>query len=218
LEKVDLVIELGDIIDSAKELDVEKGYLRRIAKDFAAIHEKHYHVLGNHCLSALTKPEFLEIVGQRSSFYSFDMNDVHFVVLDACFRSDDQPYARGNFDWTDSNVPAAELEWLEGDIRQTAHKTVVFVHQRLDVEPPLGIKNAPKVRRVLQESGKVLAVLQGHDHEGGCQEIAGIHYGALRAMIEGTGPENNSYAIMDILPDDSIRIRGFGKQASYDWR
>jgi len=216
-EKVDWVVELGDMIDSADSLDVEKGYLRRIVKDFAAIPGKHYYVLGNHCVSALTKPEFLEIVGQKASFYSFDTKGVHFAVLDACFRSDGQPYGRKNFVWIDSNIPPAEVEWLRADLKQTAHKTVVFVHQRLDVEPPLGIKNAPEVRKVLEESGKVLVVLQGHEHQGGYQEISGVHYCTLKGMIEGSGPENNAYAIMEILPNDAIRIRGFRKQKSYEW-
>ena len=214
-EKVDLVVELGDLIDSADSLDVEKDYLRRIAKDFTAIPGQYHYVLGNHCVSALTKPEFLEIVGQKASYYSFDTNGVHFVVLDACFRSDGQPYGRKNFEWTDSNIPAAEVEWLIADLKQTIHKTVVFVHQRLDVEPPLGIKNAPEVRKVLEESGKVLAVLQGHDHQGDYKEIEGVPYCTLKAMVEGSGEENSGYAILDVLPDNSIRIRGIRKQKSY---
>ena len=141
--------------------------------------DQYYYVLGNHCVSALTKLEFLEIVGQKASYYSFDANGVHFVVLDACFRSDGQPYGRKNFEWTDSNIPAAEVEWLIADLNQTIHKSVVFVHQRLDVEPPLGIENTPEVRKVLEESGKVLAVLQGHDHQGDYKEIEGVPYCTL---------------------------------------
>ena len=34
------------------------------------------------------------------------------TVLDACFRKDGKSYERKNFDWTDANIPAAELEWL----------------------------------------------------------------------------------------------------------
>lgn len=215
-EKVDLVVALGDMIDSADSLDEEKGYLRRIAKDFTAIPGQHHFVLGNHCVSALTKPEFLEIVGQKASFYSFDTNGVHLVVLDACFRSDGQPYGRKNFEWTDSNIPATQIEWLRADLKQTTNKALVFVHQRLDVEPPLGIKNAPEVRKVLEESGKVLAVLQGHDHKGDYKEVGGVRYCTLKAMVEGSGEENNAYAILDVLQDNSIRIRGFRKQTSYE--
>lgn len=214
-EKPDLVVELGDLIDSADALDVEQGYLKRIVKDFRATPGPHHFVLGNHCVSALTKPEYLEIVGRKASFYSFDTNGVHFIVLDACFRSDGQPYGRKNFDWTDANIPTGEVEWLQADLKQTAHKTVVFIHQRLDVKPPLGIKNAPEVRKVLEKSGKVLAVLQGHDHKGGYQEIGGIHYMTLAAMVEGSGEENNAYAVMEILPNDAVRIKGFREQKSY---
>ena len=215
-EKVDCLVALGDLIDSADSLDREKEQLRRIAREFAAFPGRRHYVLGNHCVSALTKPEFLEIVGQKASFYSFDLNGVHFVVLDACFRGDGQPYGRNNFQWTDSNIPAAEVEWLRADLKQTAYMAVVFVHQRLDVEPPLGIKNAPEVRKVLEESHKVLAVLQGHDHQGDYKEVEGIPFCTLKAMVEGSGEENNAYAILDVFPDDSIHIGGFRKQKSYD--
>lgn len=46
------------------------------------------------------------------------------------------------------------------DLRSTDRKTVVFAHQRLDVSNDHGVRNCPEVRRVLQDSGKVLAVLQ----------------------------------------------------------
>lgn len=46
-EKVDLVVALGDLIDSADSLDEEKNYLRRIAKDFTVIPGQHHFVLGS---------------------------------------------------------------------------------------------------------------------------------------------------------------------------
>jgi alkaline phosphatase len=93
----------------------------------------------------------------------------------------------------------------------------VCVHQRLDAEPPYGVKNAPEIRKILEASGKVLAVLQGHHHKGDYKEIGGIHYCTMSAVVEGPGPENNAYAVMDILPGDAIRITGFRKQKSYRW-
>ena len=89
-----------------------------------------HHVLGNHCVDTLTKEEFLDRVGQERSFYSFDVGGYHFVVLDACFRSDGQPYGRKNFEWTDANIPAHEVEWLEADLASTSRPTIVFAHQR----------------------------------------------------------------------------------------
>ena len=216
-EKTHCVIELGDLIEVADSLDVEKENLRRIVKDFRATPGQHHYVLGNHCVNDLTKPEFLEIVGQKKSYYSFDLGGYHFVILDACFRSDDQPYGRRISHWTDAKIPPAEVEWLRSDLKRTSHKTFVFVHHRLDVEPPYGVKNASEIRKVLEESAKVRAVFQGHFHFNAYQEIGGIDYVTLAAMVEGSGEENNAYAVMDVLPNDAMRIRGFRKQKSYGW-
>lgn len=217
-ENVDCIVALGDLIDSAPSLQAEKEYLRQIAKDFGAAGTRVHFVVGNHCVSALTKAEYREIVGQDRSFYSFDLKGVHCVVLDACFRSDGEPYGRKNFDWKDANIPDAQIEWLKKDLEQAGQRALVFVHQRLDARPPLGVNNAGAVRDVLQRSGKVLAVVQGHDHQGDFKEIAGTGYCTLAAMVEGAAPANNAYAVIDLPPGGEIRIRGFRKQKSHQWR
>ncbi|MCL4192386.1 MAG: metallophosphoesterase [Thermoguttaceae bacterium] len=216
-DKVDHVAELGDLIDSADSLETEKGYLRRIRRELAAAPGTHHFVLGNHCVSALTKPEFLEIVGQERSYYSFETGGHRIVVLDACFRGDGEPYGRHNFTWTDANIPAEEIDWLRSELKAVSNGAIVLVHQRLDAEPPYGIKNAAEVRKVLEDSGRVLAVLQGHYHPGDYREVKGIHYCTLSAMIEGSGPENNAYAVMDVLPGGAIRIAGFRRQRDCEW-
>ena len=215
-EKVDLVIELGDSIDAADSPEAEKGYLKRITSAFSSVPGQHHYVLGNHCVYSLSKDEVLDIVRQPKSYYSFDMKRHHVVVLDACFRSDAEPYGRKNFEWTDANIPPHEVEWLRADIAKTPNKTLVFIHQRLDVKDHYGVKNASEIRAILEGSGKVPLVLQGHYHQNDHKEIGGIHYCTLAAMIEGPFP-NNAYAVMDILPNNAIHIRGFGKQESYEF-
>jgi len=217
-DRPDVLVELGDLIDSGATLDAEKEHLRRIAKQFADIPGGHHYVLGNHCVTKLTKAEFLEIVGQEKSCYSFDVRGYHGIVLDACFRSDGVPYGGVAFDWRDANIPPAQVEWLREDLRKTTRKALVFIHQRLDVGPPYGVANAPQVRKVLEDSGNVLAVLQGHHHRGDYQEVGNLHYCTLSAMVEGAGPANNAYAVMDILPGDAVRIAGFRKQKSYRYQ
>jgi hypothetical protein len=60
----------------------------------------------------------------------------------------------------------AMTRWgLTADLRATDRRTIVFVHQGLDVSDDHGVKNAPEVRRVLESTGRVLAVFQGHSHE-----------------------------------------------------
>lgn len=211
------VVELGDLIDAADSVETEQTYLRRVNKEFAAISEARHYVLGNHCVDMLTKAEFLGGVGREKSYYSFDVGGVHFVVLDACYRGDGTPYGRKNSKWNDANVPAAELDWLKEDLKATGGRVVVFVHQRLDVANDYGVKNAPAVRQVLEGSGKVLAVFQGHSHRNDYREVAGVHYCTLVAMVEGSGADNSGYSTVDIRPDGTITVAGFRKQKAYEW-
>ena len=215
---VDFVVELGDIIDSADSVEVELGYLGRINREFAKLGPERHYVLGNHCVDTLTKTEFLGEVGQAESYYSFDRGGVHFVVLDACFRSDGVAYERKNFEWTDPNLPPAELEWLRGDLAETSDPVVVFAHQRLDVADKHGVKNAAAVRALLESHGRVAGVFQGHSHRNARLELGGIHYTTLRAMVEGPGPENNGYALLEVFPGEVMKLTGGGLQESREWR
>lgn len=216
-DKPSFLVELGDFIDAADSVDVETAYLQTINRQFSAICKDRHYVLGNHCVDTLKKEEFLGGVEQERSYYSFDRNGFHFVVLDSCYRSDGEPYGRKNFQWTDANVPDAELEWLEGDLEASDMPVIVFAHQRLDVSNDHGVRNNADVRKVFEASGRVLAVLQGHSHQNDLNEIGGIHYCTLVAMVEGSGEENNGYSVMDIEPNGTIRLTGFRKQQTYDW-
>ena len=217
-DKPAFTVELGDFIDAADSVKTELGYLKTVNTLFSKIPGDAHYVLGNHCVHTLTKDEFLGGVGKKESYYSFDKNGFHFVVLDACFRGDGKPYGRKNFKWTDPNIPAAELDWLKSDLRQTKSKTIVFVHQRLDVGKPYGVKNAKAVRKVLEKSGKVLAVFQGHSHKNDHKLINGIHYTTLVAMVEGDGVKNSGYSLLDVFTDGTIRLAGFRKQREYAWK
>lgn len=217
-DKPDFVVELGDLIDAAESVEAEKQYLATINKQFAALPGDKHYVLGNHCVTTLTKDEFLAGVGQKKPHYSFDAGGFHFIILDACFRADGQPYGRDNFKWNDANIPDEQVEWLRADLKATTRKTIVFAHQRLDVKNDYGVKNAEQVRTVLEESGKVLAVFQGHSHKNDLKDIHGIHYCTLVAMVEGAGVENNGYSLMDVFESGTIRLAGFKKQAKYEWR
>ncbi len=215
--RLDFLVELGDLIDAADSVDVELGYLKKIAKPFAEICEHRHYVLGNHCVDTLTKEEFLGGVGQEKSYYSFDRGNYHFVVLDACFRSDGKPYGRKNSVWTDANIPPEELQWLAEDLKLTNKPTIVFAHQRLDNEGSHAVNNSPAVRKILEDSKCVSAVFQGHSHANDYQQVGGIHYCTLRAMIEDSGPENNGFAILQIDSHGGLKIEGFRKQVSYQW-
>ncbi len=220
-KKVDFLIELGDFKDQDNPPIEQKTitYLRDVEKVFQKFNGPTYHVLGNHDMDSISKEQFLYNVENTKiepgkSYYSFDFNGVHFVILDANYKSDGTDYNHGNFDWTDANIPPKEINWLRQNLAAARGPTIVFIHQLLDGSGSVYVNNAADIRPILEKSVKVAAVFQGHHHEGSYNHIEGIHYYTLKAMVEGPGKENNSYAIVEILPDTSITITGYRKAVS----
>lgn len=214
-EKVAFLAELGDLKDEGSPPDETETlrFLETIEAAFARFNGPRYHVVGNHDVDCISKGQFLARtpnagVEPGRSYYAFDGAGVRFIVLDACFKSDGSPYNRGDFDWTDANIPEPELEWLKNELAATDTPVIVFAHQLLDGEGDVYINNAAGVRSALEESGKVWAVFQGHHHAGQTRRINGIHYHTLKAMVEGSGPENNAYAIVEVSPG-RLTVNGY---------
>lgn len=217
-EKVDFVIELGDFKDQDVTPDEARTltYLAAIEKAFQKFNGPTYHVLGNHDMDSLSKQQFLARVentdiSKTASYYSFNKNGLHFIVLDGNFTKDGNSYDHGNFSWDEASIPKYELEWLKNDLKQNQLPAIVFIHQMLDESKNVkqAVQNAPEVRQILEQSGKVMCVLQGHVHEERYNLINGIHYYSVNAMIDGDGPENSAYMVVDIYKDGSLKIDGF---------
>lgn len=215
-KKVDFIVELGDFKDQGKPPSEETTleYLETIEKVYGKFRGPRYHVLGNHDLDSISKQQFQALVentgiAKESTYYSFDSNGCHLVVLDANYKSDESDYDHGKFNWTDANVPPKQLDWLRKDLSSSSKPAIVFIHQQLDVTTSTGVKNAAKIRQVLQESKRALAVFQGHHHAGHYSNIEGVHYYTLKAMVDGSGDTNNSYAVVDVYDDYSIVITGY---------
>lgn len=209
------VIELGDFIDQAPEVDQELEWLKTMEQHYSKLTVPRHYVLGNHCVTTLTKQEFAVHTGLPPTGYSsFEQNGVRFILLDACYRENGTPYGRKNAHWQDSAIPKAELQWLQDELSRADGPVVILAHQRLDNDHAHAVKNAAEVRAILEKSKKIAAVFQGHSHKNDLQEIAGIPYCTLVAMIEGTGLESSGYALLDIMPDSSLRLKGFRRQTS----
>lgn len=214
--RLPFAVMLGDFIDKAPDKTTELAYLKTIRQTFAQYTGDKHFVLGNHDLARLAKDEYLANCGAATQqrHYSFDAGGYHFVILDAGFTKDGAAYDAGNFQWKDANILAAQQEWLAPDLQNAgAKKTIVFVHQNLHDETSIyGVKNAKAVRRILEKSGNVPAVLQGHDHKGAYAKINGIHYFTMKALVDGATLKNNSYAIVTMAPNGRVSLRGFGRE------
>ncbi len=225
-EHVRFVAELGDLLKDTPATDHESA-AASLAELDAIEHELQrfggpvYHVLGNHDLDNLSKAQVLAHltnagISPGQPHYGFAAADLRFLVLDEEFRHDGRPYDHGNYDWREYTVPPPEMDWLRRELAADARPVFVLTHQPLDGREVPARDNRAEVRAALESSGRVLAVFQGHHHPGGYSFVNGIHYYTLRAVVEGSGPENNSYAIVEVHADLGLTVRGFRRAVSME--
>lgn len=199
---VSLVICLGDLINTDIGNDVRNlENVRTVAAVLKTLEAPLYCVLGNHDLEAMGADAFEALGGFRSAPLALTCEGLLLILLDANYRRDGQPYTKGYNDWTDTFIPESQLDWLKNILKNGSGPAYVFIHQNTDDagrpgDPHL-VANAAQVRGIIEESGRVKAVYQGHYHYGYFQEINGIPYITLRAMCE-VDNEDESYRIVDL--------------------
>lgn len=221
---VGFVVELGDFKDMSQPPDEQKtlGFLEKVEAVFSGFNGPRYHVLGNHDEDCISKEQFFSIAknsgtDSTKSYYSFNSGGFHFVVLDANYDSTGKDFDHGHYNWGDPNIPEKELKWLEEDLKESKNPVIIFIHQLLDGAVHYQVRNASQVRDILEKSGKVKCVFQGHFHDGNYSEINGIHYYTLVSLVSGRKPKGNSYAIVTATAD-TIKIQGFRKAKSLTLR
>lgn len=217
---MDFMIELGDLKDQGDTPQRQQtlSFLDEIEAKLRTFDGPLYHVLGNHDMDSISKPEFLARTANYGSakgkpYYAFVRNQIKFIVLDGNCNEDGSDYDSGNFDWTQAFIPPAQKEWLQQELKKDDLPVIIFIHELLDtfsgISKELCIGNAEEIVSALEQSNKVVAVIQGHHHAGNYSFRHGIHYFTMKGMIEGSLPENNSFAVIEIDKDLNIYIEGF---------
>lgn len=144
--------ELFDLYTSATELFDQAGI-------------PVYHAIGNHDVVGVNNEKvdvnepgygkglFLEIFDLDNTYYSFDLNGYHFVVLDPnnIDPEDQKGLIYGVYD--------EQLSWLSQDLSNTSGPVIVFLH-----EPTLDLLNVEDLINVLK-TADVKMIFSGHRHE-----------------------------------------------------
>jgi 3',5'-cyclic AMP phosphodiesterase CpdA len=165
----DLLVNLGDLIYGYGSFNPARSW-DRYAEVVAKIRCPYYQVPGNHDIFS-ADAEKLYVERFQKLYYSFDHQDVHFVILDTTERAK----------W--GYVSDRQLAWLKEDLAASSPRaTYVFMHfplwdlsrSRVDEEyHAFWLRELhPLFRRY-----NVKAVFAGHVHSyGPTQEIDGIKY------------------------------------------
>ncbi|UGU15934.1 metallophosphoesterase [Sinomicrobium kalidii] len=192
-----------------------------------------YHVIGNHDPEGeYTQDEVVDFWQALGKYYSFDLKNYHFVVLNGNERNPahEKPWKYERY------ISKEQLRWLSDDLRKTDKPVILFCHQGIDVG---GIENSLEVRRVLElaneEAGfkKVRIVFSGHHHKDYVNLYNDILYIQINSMsyhwqgkASATSPYGEEqhkkypllkymahykdplWALMEISSDGSLKLEG----------
>ena len=225
------LINLGDTVDTVQDPAAARQRFREAADLWRSFPGPVYLLLGNHDVLELSKREIAQAVGgffpgdvgdrkeKGKGYYTFAQSGIRFFCLDSCYDRSGRSYEAEDFDWREEYLDACQLHWLEESLGgMEEERAVVCCHANLDRRPlkdgsedPHILKNADQVRAILEQSGRRIAVLQGHCHTGGFTVQKGIPYITFRAMTLGNFPESNAFGLVKMTAH-SITVRGYGQQ------
>ena len=217
-------VQLGDLIEDLKieedSITYRKG-IEILEKCSVPIH----HVVGNHDTVHLSTNDLRDILCLESLYYSFDYGDYHFVVL--CTQVPDPKTPR-------IILPDEQYSWLAKDLEATNKPTVIFSHhsfadQSLEGNPwfegfPEGclVENRVETRNLFRDSGKVIAIINGHLHWNHVDWHDGIPYITVQSAIENfdsKGTPANAWGIIS-LKENRFSLNQFGNdpfEFEYSW-
>lgn len=194
---VDLCICMGDLVDICDSVSEAEECIANAIGLIRSYDIPFMLIPGNHDYKVFSAEEFSVRTGCAIPPCVFDTGSYLLIMLDANYRSDNRRFDVAGVDWKDSNLPPEQLEFLYQALTTADKPSVVLVHENLDTSVQANhiIKNASAARKIIEQSGKVKLVIQGHYHPGADHVINGIRYLTVPAMCEGT---ENRYMILDI--------------------
>ncbi|HEY1983919.1 MAG TPA: metallophosphoesterase [Terracidiphilus sp.] len=199
--KADFAIHGGDHVFDAMAVDRKRAdsLFDLYAHAEQALGVKVHHTIGNHDQFAILAKSGLQVNSRGygkelykdrvgPTYYSFDHEGYHFVVLDTVQATEDRSW--------EARIDAPQLQWLKTDLGAIAPATPVVAIAHVPLvsgvasygeshpasvsadapkHPQLIVDNAYEVVNELQKHN-TLAVFQGHTHLNEVVTFRGIHY------------------------------------------
>lgn len=205
--QIEAVINLGDLIEDENYHQDATNYQKAI-KNFKDIQKPVYHTIGNHEQVFLGDEDLRAWLGYEHLFFSFKLGCYLGIILYSEHKPGILP-----------RIGISQIKWLKNELARTNLPVIVFVHHPLSDQSLIGnvwfennneaclIENRVEVRTILEASGKVKAVINGHAHWYNLTTHNGIPYITFQSLVENIG--NNtpaaSWSILE-LEDGEVKF------------
>lgn len=220
VEKPKFVVNLGDSIEDVNNRAIDLQSFKKFLGLVAPLTMPAYHLIGNHDVRTLTETEIAKLLGYKKMYYSFDLEQYHFIVLSFQLIGD-HTHIKSDIR---AIVPTEQIDWLKIDLNQTNKPTLVFTHYGLAEDDMKGnfwfetsphfalFNNRNVVKKILEQSGKIKAVFNAHQHWNRMHVENNIPYFTLTSMSENfrnDGVPTKAYTIVNLDQDKiSVEVNG----------
>ena len=213
----DLVINLGDVLED-QDHAIDRENYATFTRLLGRLRAPVLHVAGNHDTVHLTPVDLRELWGHTGElFYSRVIGGVHFSVLHTIETKD-----------VAVRLPEEQFAWLEADLAAAEKPVIVLMHHPASEMVLTGnrwFEKAPhicrlaerrRLRALLEASGKVAGVFNGHVHWNHFDVIASIPYVTLQSLTENLdddapGRPSRAWAVCE-LSEQRLSIEVHGEQ------
>lgn len=168
-KRADFIVNLGDMTQPSPTVREQYEHVRSLHRLCLGTGIPVHTVFGNHEFQQLSAAEVLEIWQTDRFHHSFDIGPCRFLFLDTAVNPDGTHFSRDNFDWRYCVMDREQVSWLETRLAERK-RTFIFTHANLYFDPAeehaeyYMIRDHEKICGMLEESGCVEAVFQGHSH------------------------------------------------------
>lgn len=223
--ELDFIIHLGDFTDrdinDADDLNAITSMSRTAVK----------HVLGNHefWIPGTNPQDVIRKYGMPDKYYSFEVNDNKFVVLDTnelgplehpvdsvkrkIGYATVEAYKRAGraqaYEWN-GGLSDQQMDWLDEELTEAdnnSQKAFLFAHHPLFPPHALNALNDIEIMQMIDSHDSVKAFINGHHHGGNYGERNGVAYWTVNGMLTG---QTNAYAIARVY-EDEMTVEGYGR-------
>lgn len=211
LMQPDLVINVGDMIEGyTDDINEARNQWFEYLDIIGIFSMPVYLIPGNHDIwDDNSKELYREYIGEPD--YSFDFQNIHFVILD-------------NSRWYSSEeLPQVKIDWLVEDLKQHRNEIVMVFYHRPFWFEAIAEKRTDLLHQIFVENN-VDAVFTGHYHTYFSGSYDGILYTGVGSSGAGShpGPAGPQYHYMwvtvsDELAEPDISIAIVAKDAVYPW-
>ncbi len=164
--KPDVIIDLGDRLNPV-DGNSDSEVLREIGNILGNADCPVYFILGNHDLDNLSQREHEEAIGYNLGNRSVQVKDFRLLLVNA-----QDPVVQG----IGGSVSEKTLDWIRNELRNESRRAVLFTHQATNeeklernlhfrgIEEFAYVSNRKELLDICEESGDVVAAINGHVH------------------------------------------------------